>query len=81
MAEFYLYRPPKYVLDYIFGHEEEEKNVIVQFTDGTTSSYAVAGALERETVQSWPKIPKKVIVRDTVSSEGTTSIGASAFID
>lgn len=79
MAEFYLYRPPSYVLDYIYG--QREKNVIVQFTDDSVSLYAVLGALTQDTVSRWPKTPKSIIINDVLSGDGTTSIEDRAFQD
>lgn len=77
MAEFYLYRPPKYVLDYI--NSEQEKNVIVQFIDDTTSMYAVTGALTKQTVNEWGKAPKSVVITATANDENVTSIAQGAF--
>jgi len=79
MAEFYLYRPPPYVLDYIYG--QREKNVIVQFTDDSVSSYAVPGVLTQATVSQWPKTPKSIIINDISDDDGTTSIDTRAFKD
>ena len=79
MAEFYLYRPPPYVLNYIYG--DREKNVIVQFTDDSVSSYAVIGAFTKDIVQHWPKTPKSIIINDVLSGNGTTSIEDRAFQD